>query len=302
MDKPQFFHLCGDGANSRNFITSLEDFKAAFNLVGVCAANTDVIVVSFSHEESHGHCLLWGTEANCLVFKDMFGTQYRHYTSRTRKRGEELILENELYPIQSEEYLLNVAAYTVIQATKDGKPVMYYDYRWGTGSLYFRSETHVPVWLFDDNGQIQSPVRFDSLGRTEQRDIVHSRALTIPDDWLICNGLILPSNYVDIKRYEGIYRTHNRFRVFTASPKSKEEELRRIMSTYHGVTIDDLEARSLCGDLCKTMFGTRDPRRLNTTQRVNLAQQLRRQYRMTFRQLATLVRLDEKELRINVLT
>ena len=75
MENKQFYHLCGDGANSRNFITSLEDYMAAFNLVGVCAANTDVEVVSFSIEESHGHSLLWGTETNCLVFKDMFGTR-----------------------------------------------------------------------------------------------------------------------------------------------------------------------------------------------------------------------------------
>ena len=302
MENKKFFHLCGDGPNSRTYITSLADYRAAFNLVGVCAAKTGVVVVSFSHEDSHPHFLLWGTEADCLAFKELFETLYRHYTSKTRRKGLELSLDFELYPIVSEEYLLSVAAYTVIQPTKDGKPIMFYDYRWGTGSMYFRDENHIPVWYFDDNGIIQTPVRFDSLGRTEQREIVHSRALTIPDNWLVCNGLILPSNYVDIKRFEGIYRTHNRFRVFTASPKSREEELRRFMSDYHGVTIDDLEARTLCGDTCKMMFGTRDPRRLNTVQRVNLAQQLRRQYRMTFRQLATLVRLDEKELRLNVRT
>ena len=302
MENKRFFHLCGDGPQGRNFITSLADYRAALNLVGVCAANTEVIVVSYSIEESHPHFLLWGTESDCLAFKELFETLYRHFASRTRKKGEELILEFEIYPIDTEEYLLNVATYTIIQATKDGKPIMYYDYRWGTGSLYFRNAPYIPVWHFDDCGQIQTPIRFGSLGRTEQRELVHSRTLTIPDDWLVCNGLILPSNYVDIKRFESIYRTHNRFRVFTASPKAREEELRRVMAAYHGVTIEDLEARTLCGDMCKEMYGTRDPRRLNTAQRVNLAQQLRRQYRMTFRQLSTLVRLDEKELRLNVRT
>ena len=123
MENKRFFHLCGDGSESRNFITSLADYRAAFNLVGVCAANTRVIVISFSHEESHPHFLLWGTEADCLAFKELFETLYRHYTSRTRKKGLELSLDFELYPIESEEYLLNVAAYTVIQPTKDGKPI-----------------------------------------------------------------------------------------------------------------------------------------------------------------------------------
>ena len=124
--------------------------------------------------------------------------------------------------------------------------------------------------------------------------------LTIPDDWLVCNGFILPTNYIDIARFESIYQTHNRYRVFLSSPRKREEEMLRKMAEYRGVTMEDLEARKICGDVCKLLFGTRDPRRLDTTQRVTLAQQLRRQYRMTFRQLATLVRLPEGEIRTYV--
>lgn len=302
MDKPQYFHLCGDGPNSRNFITSLEDYKAAFNLIGVCAANTEVVVVSFSIEESHGHYLLWGTPAECAGFKVKYETQYGHYAAATRPKGSELILDCELYPVDDENYLKNVAAYTVIQSTKDGKPVMFYDYRWGTGSMYFRDKNLVPIWYYDENGIIRNPVPFGELNRLEKRAIVHSQSLSIPEEWLICNGLILPSNYIDVRNFENIYRTHNAFRVFSANSKSREEEMLRKMVDYRGVTIDDLQARQVCGDVCKSMFGTRDPRRLNAAQRVNLAQQLRRLYRMSFRQLAMLVRLAENELRVYVKT
>ena len=124
--------------------------------------------------------------------------------------------------------------------------------------------------------------------------------LTVPDDWLVCNGFILPTNYIDIARFESIYQTHNRYRVFLSSPRKREEEMLRKMAEYRGVTMEDLEARKLCGDMCKQLFGTRDPRRLDTTKRIMLAQQLRRQYRMTFRQLAMLVRLPEGEIRTYV--
>ena len=302
MENKKYFHLCGDGANSRNFITSLADFRAAFNLVGVCAANTGATVISFSIEESHGHFLLWGTLEACTGFKIMYESQYKHYAAATRPKGLELVLESELYPVDDEQYLKNVAAYTIIQATKDGKPIMFYDYRWGTGSMYFRDNNHIPVWYFDENGVLREPVPFRTFNRLEKRAIVHSQSLTIPGDWMICNGLILPSNYVDARNFENIYRTHNAFRVFMSSTKSREEEMLRKMVDYKGVTVDDLQARQLCGDMCKGMFGTRDPRRLTTTQRVNLAQQLRRVYRMSFRQLASLVRLPETELRIYVRT
>ena len=69
------------------------------------------------------------------------------------------------------------------------------------------------------------------------------------------------------------------------------------MAEQRGVAMEDLEARKVCGDVCKQMYGTRDPRRLDTPRRIRLAQQLRQQFRLTFRQLATLVRLPETEVR-----
>lgn len=296
----QFFHLCANGAETRNFITCRRDYYAAFNLMGVCAYNTGVVVVSFSVEDSHPHALLWGTPERCAAFKEMYENQYRRYAAASRGGKKEIIFYCELYPVDDDDYLLNVATYTIIQATKDGKPVMYYDYKWGTGSMYFRSGFYVPVWLFDDKGIVREPVRFAELSVRQKEDIVHSQILTVPDNWLVCNGLILPSNYIDVDLFESIYGTHNRFRVFTSSPKKREEEMLRKMADYRGVTIEDLDARKLCGDVCKEMFGTRDPRRLSGTQRIALAQQLRHQHRLSFRQLAVLVRLPEPEVRTYV--
>ena len=48
--KKEYFHVCADGADARNFIIKEADYYAAFNHVAVCAANTDVVVVSFSGE------------------------------------------------------------------------------------------------------------------------------------------------------------------------------------------------------------------------------------------------------------
>ena len=296
--KQAFFHVCANGSDARNFIIREEDYFATFNLIGVCAANTQVVVVSFSIEDSHPHILLWGTHEACARFKHLFEVLYGHYAAATRKQGSELTLQCELYPIGDDyEYLRNVAVYTVIQATKDGKAVMPYDYRWGTGCLYFRKGFYTPVWMFDDAGAICQPDRFDRLTARRQRAVLHTRSLSIPGDWQVCNGLILPTNYIDIARFEAIYVTHNRFRVFLSSPKKREEEMLAKMASQRGVAMEDLEARKICGDVCKQLFGTRDPRRLNTHQRIQLAQQLRRQYNLTFRQLATLVRLPETEVR-----
>ncbi|MBO4605702.1 MAG: hypothetical protein J5667_04095 [Bacteroidales bacterium] len=298
MESKQYYHFCAHGAETRNFIICERDYRANFNLMGVCAANSDAEVVSYSFEDTHPHGLLWGTKQACLDFMKLYENQSRHYAAKTHPKGMPFSLHCELYPIGDDlDYLLNVAVYTIIQPTKDGKPVMYYDYRWGTGSMYFRNKYSTPVWHHDDQSIIHTPIRFGELGTRDRREIVHSRILTIPDNWLICNGLILPYNYIDTSRFESIYKTHNRFRVFSSSPKQREEELLRKMAEYRGISMDDLEARTICGNVCKQLFGFRDARRLDAPRRITLAQQLRRSYRLSFRQLATLVYLPENELR-----
>lgn len=299
MDE-HYCHLCANGADVRNFIICEADYSAVFNMIGVCAANSGVIVVSFSIEDSHPHVLLYGTRSGCACFKNLFETLYRHFATKTRDGSVQSTFHCELYWIGDEDYLRNVGVYTVIQATKDGKPVMPYDYRWGTGSMYFRSPHHIPLWLIDDDGIIHDPVPFGSLPARDKRRVLHSRRYTIPDSWSVCNGLILPENYIDIERFESIYRTHNRFRVFMASPRKVEQEMLARMSAERGVAFEDMEARHLCGAECKSMFGTRDPRRLDGRQRILLAQRLRSQYRLTFRQIATVVYLPESEIRTYV--
>ena len=294
----EYFHVCANGADSRNFIISEDDYYTAFNYFGVCAANTEVEVVSFSIEDSHPHALLWGTRLECSRYTVLYESLYTHYAAATRNGGADLVLRCELYPIGDDmDYLRNVAVYTIIQPTKDGKSVMPYDYLWGTGSLYFRNGFYTPVWYFDKEGTIRQPVSFISLGAREKRALLHTRNYMIPDDWLVCNGFILPENYVNIERFESIYMTFNRFRVFLSSPKSREEVMLAKMAEERGVMMEDMEARKACGDCCKRMFGTRDPRRLDPRNRLSLAQQLRSQLRLTYRQLATLVRLPETEIR-----
>lgn len=202
MVRQDYFHICAKGADSRNFIICKSDYYAAFNLVGVCAANTSARVISFSIEDTHPHILLWGTREECARFSCLYETQYIHYVAAVRKGGSDLVLHCGLYPIGDDiDYLKNVAVYTIIQPTKDGKPVMPYDYQWGTGSLYFRDRRYTPIWHYSDDGAIQKPVPFGSLSARGKRVLLHSRTIQIPEEWLVCNGFILPDNYVDVERF-----------------------------------------------------------------------------------------------------
>ena len=291
-----FYHMFANGDDSRNFITSQKDFYAAFNRMGVCAANSSARVVSFSIEDTHPHVLLYGTEQDCVKFKNAYFTSTLRYIAANRGSLYDVILNYELYPVKSEDYLKNVAVYTIFQATKDGKKIMPFDYIWGSGPLYFRPENVLPIWYVDANGCVQNPMPISNLTARQKESMLHSRK-KVPDNWLVCNGFLLPENYVDVELFESIYQTHNCYRVFLANSKKKDDTVVAKMSKVRGMMIEDIEARKISAAVCYSLFHKHDSRWLDTNQRLELAQELRRQYYLSFRQLATLCRLPEAEIR-----
>ena len=294
MEK-HFYHMFANGDDAKNFITTEEELRAAFNRFGICSVGSNVVVLSCSVEETHPHALLYGTLTDCTGYARSYEDRSKRSIVQRRGSLDGVNLHCELYEIDSESYLMNVSAYTIVQATKDGKAVMPYDYLYGTGSLYFRSKKAVLPWLIDDKGMVCTPCEFGTLTEREKRKYSLSKA-NIPDNWLICNGFILPTNYVDVKGFERIFRTHNCFRVFLCSSRSRDDEIVAKMSSARGVVIEDLEARNLCREACMTLFNKPTTRTLRTDQRIALARYLRKTFRLSLRQLSFLTKIPESEL------
>ena len=294
-DYPHYYHLCSDGELTPEFITCNDDFRVAFNLVGVCAANTAVIVLSYSVEDTHLHTLLYGTKADCVEFKTMYEESWVHHVGCIRGTRKGADIELELLLIDTQDYLMNVGAYTIYQATKDGKQVMPYDYRWGTGSMYFRCKGHTSIWLTDETGQRCRPMRVGDFSERARKRLLCSRH-PVPDSWLVCNGILLPENFIDVCRFEDIYKTPNCFRVFQGNNRNRDQLIRQRIALARGVAIDDAEARLKCLSLVQLMYGFKDVRRLDAIQRIQVAQQLRKQNRLSCRQIAALVRIPYNEV------
>lgn len=287
--------MFANGADAKEFITNFEDYKYQFNLMAIAARISGATVVAFNIEETHPHTLLYGTPERCRRFMDVYDDRTRKHIAYTRKSLGAVNLNFTIYKIDSEEYLRSTGCYVITQATKDGKAVMPYDYFWGTGSMYFRDTHHIPIWHIDNDGNILTPSRFGSYNYRQKKQIFRDVSL-IPDEWMICQGLILPSNYVDVERFEKIYRTHNCFRVFSSGSRKEMEKVSEMMSYARGVVLDDLEASSICKELCLGLFGVKTARHLSVPKRVALARELQGRYRMSLRQIATLSRLPAAEL------
>lgn len=293
-----YFHMCTYGPSARRFIASETDWRAAFNIIGLCAANhVKVKVLAFAIEDTHLHSLLFGEKADCEQFMKEFTIRYLRHVWNSRGKNSGIDLSFELVPIMEERHLRNAGTYIIIQPTKDGKRVLPCDYPWSTYTMYFRNGPYIPIWRHDEKGRTLKEKEMGKCTIHERRNILFSRNATVPGEWKTCNGLLLPENYVDVEAFEAIYKTHNCFRVFCAVSSKEAQEVNSVIAEYVGFTIEDHEARDLCQQASRELFDTGDVRLLKPDQRLKLAQQLRGSHRLSFRQLATLVRLPESELR-----
>ena len=116
-DRSGYFHLCSDGSLTPQFLTCEEDYRVAFNLIGVCAANCDATVLSFSLEDTHLHLLLYGTKESCVRFKTMYEESWAHHVGRVRGNRDGAEIELDIIPINNQDYLMNVGTYTIVQPT-----------------------------------------------------------------------------------------------------------------------------------------------------------------------------------------
>ncbi len=291
-----YYHMFANGDDAKDFIISEEDFKAAMNRVAVSAHLCGVTILAASIEDTHPHILLYADEEGAVNFKDTYEDLSVRYISRHRGSCKGVTLACELSEINDESYLMNAAIYVITQATKDGKPVMPYDYLYGTGALYFRKPGSILPWDHDYHGGFYKQEILGSLPLQKQWKICNTKTL-MPGKWIVVNGFIHPKSYVDVSAYEMIFKTHNCFRAFMSGGKNRDEAVRMTMSAIRGVTLEDIEARKICQDRCADLFGKMSTRQLSTEQRLSLAIDMRKRYKISIRQLSILTKLPENEIR-----
>ena len=291
----KYYHFYSDGKLAAELFLSKSDFVAALNRLAVCAARfPGVVVVAFTFEDTHVHLLLYCAEEEGKAFCDLFKRLTMIYISRTRggkPAGLQVIFDVE--EIEDESYLKKVGVYVLVQPTKDGKGIMPYDYPWSSAPLYFRGEKAVQVWRVDRNGVVQNTVCVGDMTCRERKKQFRTDII-LPDEWSVCNGMILPSNYVDVSRFEQLYRTHNAFRAFMS--RSSDSEMIRQAGSMRGVSLPDHEMRDACRKVCQETFGVRDVRALDSTRRLELARRLRRRYLVSSKQLSRIVHVPVDEI------
>lgn len=285
LEETGYFHICTDGKAIPWMFQDNRDFIVGIKRIGICATMTGVIIVAYTLMDNHVHFLLYGTLPQCKDFINL----YKRLTGkwiRTRYGYSDFLhnLPVEIIRIEGEESLLNTIAYLDRNPIVAGFKYMPGEYPWGSARFMFKA---------DETG-MENFRSLESFTRREQKALLHSHTV-LPQDWNVdCNGMILPTSFMNIRRLESFFRSPAKYSYFLA--KKLEGIVEQNLEHSRKSFIPDKELRPVVRKLALEKYGSDDIKSLNVNARLGIARILRYSYGSTVKQISRMIYLDTDAL------
>lgn len=251
-----------------------EDFITGMNHVAVQASFGKVIVLAFTLMSNHVHFVLKGkyddVEDFANGFKQRYSKYYRH------KYGVQKFLRHNNVDIReipwADEAPERAIAYVHMNCVAGNICSHPFQYPWGSGGLFF-CESH------------PSGRRVDSLSKRALMHLIHSKADTVPGDWIIGeDGYILPHCYVNVKAVEARYRTPKRMDYFLWN--SSKARVKLEISENQLPSFSDQVILSAVPELCRSLFQKKSFQSLSPEEQTEFARQVRFRFSSSPNQIA----------------
>lgn len=273
-----YYHVCSDGNFTSVLFLNPDDFKAAMNRVACCSLRLRVIVLAFVLMDNHFHFIIWAPSENdayrfAQEFKRLTGL---YQTEQYHRPGSLRKLPVKVLPILGDESLKTQICYVLKNPTK-ARIGMFYDYPWGTGTLYFRKDSAV-----------KPAFSVSSLTKETIRTMCRTR-VSVPTDWRICDGILIPENFVPVEKVEQLFRTTRSFMYYLSL--NKDDEIEQEMGQWNELRLTDSELRQERDLYAREKFGTSHLRDLSLRDRIKVARYLRHKYLCSQKQVARIVQL-----------
>ena len=233
-----------------------EDFKVGMNQVAVLAATISVQVLAFILMSNHVHFVLGGTKDDATDFITAFKKRFSQYYAK-KYSAKEFLRENEVDFRElnlNDESLERAIAYVQMNSVAANICLSPSGYPWGTGGLFFN----------------ENKTKGKAIGELSKREcikLLRSRAL-LPSGYIVSEGIVLPSSYVDVQMVESLFKSAKRMNYFLQS-SSKAKLVKEAPSFKDQLIVSAMQ------DLTVSLFRKKTFGDLTNLQKSEILKQLR---------------------------
>lgn len=261
-----FFHVYSDGKLSSSIFIDPEDFIKAINLIPQYALKNDLKVLAYTVTGTHLHMMLKGPNRSIKYFISDYKSMILRYLASI---GRKISTDSFLMSSKEMETLTQVKktiCYILRNSLDVDKTLMPSYYEWSSAHLYFAND------------------RIHSTGVKISETSEHQRVIMLktkfdfpPEWWVLPNGLINPSCFVDYQMVNDMFKTANAFIAFMYFRSDDDAVIKRYMSGRAINELSDNELRKSVSALASDLFhtGIRD---LSVCEKVALVSHLRKNY------------------------
>lgn len=177
-----------------------DEFIVGTNLLAISAARSGFRIVDDVQMSNHHHVMGAGTFEQANEFADQLHALERKYQT-SLGRCSLKAWNIRIDPVKDLKQFRNQIAYTDRNAYVARLDSMPTGYSWGSANLLFNGN----LWLMKDG------VPFSKVGGREKRIICRSHNVELPEQYRVCDGMILRSSFVDYHQTERLFNSANQY-------------------------------------------------------------------------------------------
>lgn len=275
-----FYHVCTNGHLQDIIFTCDEDFVTAINFLAYAAWIHGIRILTFVIMSNHVHFILAGDKKTC---EDMFLSFKKKLDRYFRKKGRPGSLASfsceDPILIDSLEMLRCEIAYVIRNPFAASKNFLPYTYRWSNGYV-----------IFNHMVSSSDSIPFNDLKYNEKRAITQSRAVSLPDGYLVRNSCIAPECFTQWRFVEALFENASQFYYYLNKNVESYSSIAKRLGD--SACLNDEELFPVACNISKEKFGDKKIKELSFQEKVSLARILHFDYFSNKKQLKRILKLD----------
>lgn len=279
-----FWHVCTPGHLSEILNISEDDFKFAVSNVAISAYESGLVVITDAQMSNHLHAILGGPLEQCFVFIDSFRFRLAKHIQETGRIVDLSRFEcKDPIQITDLEMMRKEVAYVNRNGFVADRRYLPFTYPWGSGHLYFNTVASKATGT-----------PYNDAPFKEKRRLCCRRVVEMPENYMISDGMILPSSYADYKLGESFFRdAHHYLNEVTKKVESYSASAQRLGDK---TVLGAEEMYYAVKTICEREYNISQPAMIAPSDKITLANTMKFKYHASNAQIRMILKLSEQEV------
>lgn len=257
-----------------------DDLRFGVNLMAICNAHfSEIKILTFTIMNNHIHCVLAGREYRCREMFEMYRRKLMRYLNSLGRKVDLASFVPSLLLIDNLKTLRNTILYVNRNRYVVDSSLTPFSDKWGSGGYFFNEYAYsLPV------------VSYSSLSYKEKCSITRSRIASLPEKYMVYNGMITPSSFCCIDEAQKCFMDAHSYVNALVKDHEAFSDVSKMIGDEGFLT--DNELYSHIWSYCNKTYGVKQLGRLSIKDKIEVARMMHFKFHASNGQILRMLQLE----------